>query len=210
MLLSPLVLNAIAEEQRELFSCRAELQSARREAARYKHYLAKGAYTVGSRIDFSLNGNSSFYTAEGWGFEEARGRWTEGRRATLHIRFAKPPKRPLRLNALLAPLLHETYPEQEVRVLVGGNEVARWNLKSPDATLACAEIPADKLHDRQCEIAFEMRHALRPADLGMGSDHRELGAWFRSLDLQWADTGAPLDAASETPSEAIEEDGNVS
>lgn len=189
MLLSPAVLNAIATEHRELVSCREQLDAAQREAALYKRYLSQSAYAVGSVINFTTNGNSSFYIGEGWSHAEEWGTWTDGDRAMLRIRFAEAPKRPLRLNAQLLPFLHATHPQMQARVRVGGDEIALWTLASAEFAAVCATIPAEKLRETDCEITLEILNPASPLELGISNDPRRLGVGVLSVDFQWAEAG---------------------
>lgn len=210
VLLSAAVLNKIAAEQRELNDCRGQRDAALKQVEVYKQYLAHRAYTVGSAINFSTEGNGSAFTRDGWGVAEAWGTWTVGDRAELNIHFDEAPKRPLRLRAKLFPFVHETHRTVDVSVVLAGEKIAAWTVDSPEFALFDTPIAADKLRTADCPLVFEIANPISPAELGISADARRLGIGLQSIEFQWADSAAAVEAEAPAAIPSGESDGNVS
>ena len=207
VLLSPIVFERFAEEQREHFATRVRLQETLADLALHVAQRVRQPYLVGTSICFARDGNSRLFVVSGWHAPEDWGTWTSGERASLRIPFETAPRRPLRLEAALKGFVNEKNPRVRVRVHAGGDQIAEWILDSADPRRCQAAIPAEKLSEDECEIAFEILDAASPAELGISVDARRLGVGMESLEFQWADELEPTAAVEIASSERS--NGNV-
>ena len=157
-------------------------------------------------IDFRANGNLKQYRGDGWSRSEPWGTWTDGDTATLRLGVVPTKKSDLILAAQIRPFLTPERPRQDVDVLVNGRLAgsrafyhprsgwsgsgrvaaapsAKTGARVPAGPSAMMEwelrIPADLVEgSKAIEIAFVVKTACSPAELGLSSDSRRLGIGF--------------------------------
>jgi hypothetical protein len=130
-------------------------------------------YRSGETIDFSRGGSGSVYVAGGWSYPEAAHRWSSGNLAKVALRFREAPEEDLILRVDAFGYLKDGLSHQEVGVLVGGTEVARWHVGPRDWYEA--EIPLQLVDQGQLDVTFSINDPLRPCDWSASNDCRELG-----------------------------------
>jgi hypothetical protein len=182
--------NDLAIARRELAEVRAELDKVRWQFEQQSLFLKRVeraqsiACHSGTVLDFTDRGNALPFHVSGWSAPEPWGTWTEGRRATLNIRFAVPPERGCTMRVLAHALIHASQPQVRVDVSVNGENLATWILKSSKNSEFRIKIPAEKLRQDVCEITFDIPNPKSPAELGISSDARRLGIGVVRVDFQ--------------------------
>ena len=122
----------------------------------------------------------SFVLGAGWSIPEAWGVWSDGKSATLRLPIPDGERGDLRLRVLALAISRTG--RQDVRVLVGGREVASWSYGSQqasemkEAVIPAALVPAGD----EIEIAFEMANPGPPAN---SADTRNLGLGLEDFEL---------------------------
>ncbi len=143
---------------------------------------------MGSDILFGLAGSGPAFQLDGWFAPEIWGTWTDGKNSNLVLPLpAGAGARPLRLSLNAQGIFAKERTSQIVTVSV--NDVAVGEIRFDDIlsngwhTLS---IPVSALlRNRQglLGISFEVDQPIRPADIGMGEDRRELGMGLVAMRL---------------------------
>jgi hypothetical protein len=143
---------------------------------------------MGTDILFSTGGAGANSLLGGWSTPEAWGTWTEGKNS--HLILPLPPgadSRPMRLSISAQGLLGKGHPSQTVTVSV--NDVTVGQIRFDDAHNSgwrTLPVPLSALtRGRQgiFDVSFKIEQPVRPADLGMGPDSRELGMGLIAMRL---------------------------
>jgi hypothetical protein len=147
---------------------------------------------VGDSVSFAEKGPEAAgldgrkYLVVGWSGQEADFTWSEGNQADITIPLASGPVTAvkLKLGALVAP----QHPFQRVSVSI--NDVASLTtvLKEPSATTLQIPIPKEALRSlgtkRILNLHLTLPDAVRPVDVGLNGDTRELAVSLYSLSLK--------------------------
>jgi hypothetical protein len=136
--------------------------------------------SLGCPIDFSANGNSEFYTGDGWSHQEAGLRWTDANSAVLRVRL-QDLSEALALNHTYMDFRAASFGSQRVIVSVDGKQISElhlnserrdyeveFNLENPDPNLG---------H----EIVFKLPDAHSPKSINLNQDSRNLGISVLSI-----------------------------
>lgn len=143
-------------------------------------------YRVGDVIDFSTQGNSQFYAAEGWSAPEDWGRWSIDKEARLVMRIVGYKESRLTLEMTFGTLVAQSQPCQRVQVSANGYSLGGQNvcLESGGAipklfryALPDTIISSGGLLD----IRIETPDAISPERLGISEDFRTLGVGVTSV-----------------------------
>jgi hypothetical protein len=151
-----------------------------------------GEVPLGTELAFSAGGSGTPYLMDGWSAPETWGVWTEGRKSSLIFRL--PPddaSLPLRLTIEAQGLFGGQHPHQSVRVFVNDVPVGQIRFDgSENGGSRTFEVPLEARPSRSggvLDVTFQIENPVRPADLGMGNDRRELGMGLSSLRLDRVD-----------------------
>jgi hypothetical protein len=143
---------------------------------------------VGTDIMFSTGGVGSIFLLSGWSTSEAWGTWTEGKNSNLVVTL--PPGvdiRPMRLSINARSLLGKGHPSQTVTVSVNGAKVGQIYFddvqNSGWRTLPVHVSALTQGRHRLLDVSFEIERPVRPADLGLSADIRELGMGLIAMRL---------------------------
>jgi len=143
---------------------------------------------MGSDITFSAAGGGAIFLLNGWFPPEPWGTWTNGKNSRLVLPLAAgADTRPMRLSIDAQGLLGKGLPSQTVTVFV--NDVAIGQMRFDNVqnrgwrTLA---VPLSALtQGRQVflDVSFETEQPVRPWDLGINEDYREIGMGLIAMRL---------------------------
>jgi hypothetical protein len=122
----------------------------------------------------------------GWATPEDPHIWNDGPEAVLQI-VTEPVKRRLRLSFEGIPFIGGNCTFQDVTLYVNGLRVGFWRLRESKSYVLPATIEPEQLLERSGKAtltcAWHLPNSVRPLDLGLGKDTRELGFCFRSMTL---------------------------
>ena len=146
---------------------------------------------MGAEIRFAAGNSGAISLLGGWSTPEAWGSWTEGKNSRLILPLpAGSDTKPMRLSINAQALLGKGLPSQTVTVSVNG--------------VAVGQIRFDDVHNREwrtlpvplsaltrgrqgiLDVSFQIEQPIRPTDLGMGPDNRELGMGLIAMRLDAA------------------------
>jgi hypothetical protein len=143
---------------------------------------------MGTDIMFGAGSIGANFLLGGWFAPEAWGAWTDGKNSHLVLPIpADADTRPMRLSIGAHGMLGEGRPSQTVIVSV--NNVTVGQIRFDDvynSGLRTLPVPLSALtRGRQgiLDISFEIAQPVRPVDLGMGPDNRELGMGLMVMRL---------------------------
>jgi hypothetical protein len=143
---------------------------------------------MGTDILFSAAGAGAISLLNGWSTPEPWGTWTDEKNSHLILSLpAGADTKPMRLSISAQGLLGKGHPSQTVTVSV--NDVAVGQIRFDDVRNSgwrTLPVPLSALtRGRQglLEVSFEIEQPVRPADLGMGPDNRELGMGLIAMRL---------------------------
>lgn len=163
---------------------------------------AKEIYTPGHEVTFSAAGDACNYELYGWSSPEDWGTWTEGYRAMLWLRLARPLSTATRLVIDAGAFVVPEHPHLEVEVECAGEILAKMKIESPERTRHGMLLPA-MLMDGRRELALTL-HILNPEsplNCARSSDPRLLGLSVFSVSLEQELSQADIDVAG-TPDQA--------
>jgi hypothetical protein len=141
-------------------------------------------------IDFSEQGNSAHFRAEGWSGQEPGRVWGIGPRSALRVPIQSS-GRPMMLEAEIGP--NHGPPEvtgQIVNVRVNGTVIGGVRLEAL-SVIRCSIDPVIARPDGILEIEFECPGFHVPAWLGVSGDQRSLSCWFTFVRLYTTDMFEP-------------------
>ena len=132
---------------------------------------------------FSFTGDDGNVSRQrGFSIVEPRGgTWTDGDVAVMGMRL-KPgcaSDGQYRIVFSIAPAL----PEQEVRILCGGREVAVWQFNNGRIQKREVSVPESLIRFGEATLEFHMKKTLCPREKGLSKDARHLGLLFVSAEL---------------------------
>jgi hypothetical protein len=144
------------------------------------------AYAAGTMLDFTAGGNARDYVILGWGAPLADGTWTEGPMALLRLGFAADKSRPLVLEANITGFVARNHPRLDVDVVVNGQTVDRWVVRSTSRSSRRTSIPPSTAALRQgLDVEFRMRNPQAPIYVGAGPSSTFLGLQVRELVIRY-------------------------
>jgi hypothetical protein len=134
------------------------------------------------KIDFTVDGNSKQYLAEGWSGAEPRHRWTNGPAAKLVIERPRT-QADYVLRVVAAPFVWEDkLRRQRIQVTLNGFDLDVAALSA--LGLIEWHVPWETLAAREAvEIEFRLPDSRRASEIKEIDDHRVLGFAFRELAL---------------------------
>ena len=146
------------------------------------------AVPMGTDILFSAADAGGIFLLDGWSTPEPWGTWTEEKNSHLILPLpAGADIKPMRLSINAQGLLGEGHPSQTVTVSANGVAVGQIRFDDVhNSGWRTLPVPLSALtRGRQglLEVSFEIERPVRPADLGMGQDVRELGMGLIAMRL---------------------------
>lgn len=137
--------------------------------------------SINSFLDFSSTGNARQYLVGigywpqvgwGWSFPEAFGVWSEGYQAKLVIPLPMENEKTVELE--MRALVTASHPKQEVSVWVNSEFQKRVVLTKDQGNTILIDIPNTSPKQDYITIELRLHTKVRPKDLGLGDDVREL------------------------------------
>jgi hypothetical protein len=146
------------------------------------------AVSMGTDILFNAAGAGAIFLLDGWSTPEPWGTWTEGKNSHLILPLPTGADiRPMRLSINARGLLGEGHPSQTVTVSANGVAVGQIHFddvhNSGWRTLAVPLNAPVRGRQGLIEVTFEIERPVRPVDLGMSQDVRELGMGLIAMRL---------------------------
>jgi len=122
----------------------------------------------------------------GWSDPEEAHVWNDGPEAALRL-ITRKPRTPYRLTFEGEPFLSKGCPRQDMTLFVNGLRLGFWRLTEPRPHTLSVVIEPQQMFDRNgmttLNLVWYLPTSVRPADVGLGSDYRELGVCFRMLTI---------------------------
>ena len=122
----------------------------------------------------------------GWADYEEGHNWNNGCEAVLNV-TASDPGQGCVIEFTGEPFLHELCPRQDVTLYVNGFWVSHWRLTEFKPYVQLARVEPEQLFHRDGSVllkcAWVLPNSVKPADLGLSDDSRELAFCFRSLTI---------------------------
>jgi hypothetical protein len=143
---------------------------------------------MGTDILFSAAGAGAISLLGGWSTPEPWGTWTDGKNSHLILPLpAGADTKPMRLSINAQGLLGKGHPSQTVNVSVNDVTVGQIRFDNVhNRGSRTLPVPLSVLtRGRQgiIDVSFEIEQPVRPTDLGMGPDNRELGMGLIAMRL---------------------------
>lgn len=139
---------------------------------------------VGEAVSFGTGGEGCFALREGWAEPEEWGTWSIDRRALLQLSVGRDHACPLEIV-----LTYRSFVEGgrtlEISCYAGGRRLSSWTCGPRNWCGAqCIRIPPDVIGvTGAIDLEFEIDQPRSPAELGLGSDLRELELGIESMQL---------------------------
>lgn len=148
-------------------------------------------YSLGDRLTFSKDGSAALFMRGQWSYPESDRAWSSGPDFGLDLPLSQEElPETLSLWAKVAPNLAPGYPDLSVQVTVNNVPVGEWKFQySRDpVTTRSLQIPKAVLRlANPAQIRFHVLGPIRsPAEMGKGSDPRQLSLAFLELRLESA------------------------
>ena len=121
------------------------------------------------------------YLQAGWAFPETWGTWSASGKTTLLLPLPQKPANTLRLQ--LRALVSAQHPQQRVGVLIDGRSEQQFTLTSPSSQTIEIVLPNHSTPQRLVKIELNLPDRIRPKNLGMGNDDRELAIGLESASF---------------------------
>jgi hypothetical protein len=142
----------------------------------------------GTDITFGAESAGAIFLAGGWSIPETWGTWSEGKNSHLVLPLpASADTRPMHLSIDARGLLGEKHPSQSVTISVNGLAVGQIRFDDTyNRGWRTLPVPLNALtRSRQgiLDVSFKIEQPVRPAELGMGQDSRELGIGLIAMRL---------------------------
>ncbi len=148
------------------------------------------ALNLGINRLFGTRDIGSSGLVSGWSLPEEAHTWNDGLEAVINLSISTV-RQPCRLIFEGEPFLGEECPRQDVHVYVNGFRLGYWRLTESRTYEMSVIIEPEQLFQRQrhtiARCVWHLPNSIRPADIGTGSDSRELGFCFRSITLAGLD-----------------------
>jgi hypothetical protein len=150
--------------------------------------LDRTKFAAGTIVDFGSGGMGNDWLETGWSHLEPWGIWGIGHSAKLRINpQALAVDAPISgLKFQLKAFVSPQHPEQQVRVMLDGEEVQKLHFRYPDETDLPAELllSAARLQGlRPISVEFVMPQAVSPQSVGLSDDPRVIGVGLKSVEL---------------------------
>lgn len=121
------------------------------------------------------------FLKSGWAFPETWGTWSASAKTTLLLPLPQKPANTLRLQ--LRALVSAQHPQQRVGVLMDGQSEQQFTLTSPSSQTIEIVLPNHSTPQRLVKIELNLPDRIRPKNLGMGNDDRELAIGLESASF---------------------------
>ena len=139
-------------------------------------------------IDFSGQGNSSFYALEGWSGQEENHRWSDGPRAAIGFSLDSRPEQAVDVLVQLtgSGFIPPGGSAQKIPVSVNGFPLGILEVQELDTFNI--RIPGDLLSDNQVRLDFDIPNPARPCEVSDSGDCRLLGLAVTSMSVSYSDS----------------------
>lgn len=142
-------------------------------------WISPQPYELGSKIDFSTDGNSTDFAPTGWSDPEPWGRFTVGPLAELHLPLDRPLGPKAELKALVRPYLTRQHRPLNVEIYLGKHLVKKFSFYTPGRRTIRVPIHAALwTKERWARIGIHVLNPKSPLSLGESRDARQLGLGF--------------------------------
>lgn len=143
----------------------------------------------GQKIFFGSKGTGLHYLQQGWSSPEGWGVWSDGKQATIKLRFQKKLVETYRhfdMELDTHAYITKQHPMQHVEVMVNNQRMTTLEYTTSQNSIKKISIPASLLLQANgvVEIVFRCTDAVSPKVLGAGDDTRILGLGLISLRIQ--------------------------
>jgi hypothetical protein len=133
-----------------------------------------------------LNGDG---LCAGWAVPEKAHVWNDGLDAIFELNMDKP-EAPCRLTFEGEPFLNGDCKRQDVVLYVNGFRTGFWRLKEARTHSLSVTLEPEQIFNRGnkafARCVWHLPDSVRPAELGLGADSRQLGFCFRSFLIAYA------------------------
>jgi hypothetical protein len=123
---------------------------------------------------------------EGWSAAEEAHVWNDGPQAIMHVTMARP-RRACVITFQGEPFITEGCKRQELTLFVNGFYLSSWRLTEARSYHLSARIELEQFWERGgktvAQCVWYMPRCVRPSEIGLGSDYRELGFCFRTFAI---------------------------
>lgn len=123
---------------------------------------------------------------EGWSEPEEGHVWNDGAQAIMHVTMRKP-RSACTLTFEGEPFITDGCERQDINLFVNGFHIGSWRLTQARGYRLSARIEPEQLWERRdktvAHCVWCLPRSIRPSELGLGSDDRELGFCFRTFDI---------------------------
>ena len=141
-------------------------------------------YFPGEILSFKKGGWAPRYARIGWSSAEEWGTWAN-ENGEVSLRLPAGSAGPYELIVNAQALLAPNHPDQAVKVVANGEQVAEWMFEGDIVvTERRATIPASLIKDATIKINFIAPGAVSPAQLRMSADTRVMGIGMSTLQLK--------------------------
>ena len=147
------------------------------------------SFQINQTIAFNNRGTGADYLLEGWSRPEVWGVWSDSPVAELSLPLDSGKDMVLQLDVDAHAYLRKTHQHQIVRVRINGSLVGTMEFtKEKNRHLRSLPIPADAVpgkHDnRLIIVSFDIASPMRPIDLGISRDGRNLGIGLFNMTVR--------------------------
>jgi hypothetical protein len=144
--------------------------------------------TIDETIDFDKAGTGGEYLVSGWSQPGALGVWSDGPMAVIALPIVAAKDIALQLDLEARAFLHESHQRQIVRVDINGNRVGIIEFSSKrNRHIYSLSIPKNAVSGNNGSvliITLEIASPIRPIDVGISGDRRNLGIGLLNLTIR--------------------------
>jgi hypothetical protein len=144
------------------------------------------SYEIGVTRLFGICDLGDVGLAGGWSAAEEAHVWNDGPEATMHVHMSKP-RRTCILTFEGEPFITDGCERQDVTLFVNGFHIGSWRLTEARSYRLSARVEPEQIWERGgkavAHCVWYMPRSVRPSEVGLGSDHRELGFCFRAFAI---------------------------
>ncbi len=143
-------------------------------------------YELGVARQFGLADIGRQGLLSGWSTPEDSHVWNDGPEAVLAL-VTEMPAGPVVMSVEGAPFINARQPFQEVTLYANGWRLGFWRFRENAPVIMEAVVQPEQFFSRpegaQLNLVWHLPSAVRPSDIGLSSDGRELGFVFRMLTI---------------------------
>jgi len=141
---------------------------------------------IGDRISFNLGESGQNYLVGGWSQPEPWGTWSDGKDAVIKLHVTNPNANRLVLE--VNPLVSSSHPHQRVEVRVNDSSSSTVTLSAISEQRFEVSIPPEVQEQLKYRtlitLQLHLPDAVRPVDIGISNDKRELAIGLVALSVQ--------------------------